>query len=92
MNSYDVIVGANNDTHVVEINKIVEVTSSYYDKHTIIPSIISIENGKREELVIVIVTSDEPKLVDYCETIRRELKQCEVAYRLAGEIKSIKAS
>ena len=38
------------------------------------------------------MTSDESKLVDYCEAIRRELKQCEVAYRLAGEIKSIKAS
>ena len=42
-----------------------------------------------EDLVIVIVTSDEPKLVDYCEIIRRELKQREVDYRLAGEIKSV---
>ena len=56
-----------------------------------IPNVISIENDKREDLVIVIVTSDEPKLVDYCETIRRELKQREVAYRLAGEIKSIQS-
>lgn len=47
MNSYDVIIGANNDTHVVEINRIVEITSRYYDKYTIIPSIISIENGKK---------------------------------------------
>lgn len=89
MNSYDVIIGANNDTHIVEVDRIIEITSRYYDKYTIIPSVISIENGKREDLVIVIVTSDEPKLVDYCETIRRELKQRKVAYRLAGEIKSV---
>ena len=57
------------------MNKIVEITSSYYDKYTIIPNVISIENGKREELVVVIVTSDEPKLVDYCEIIRRESKK-----------------
>ena len=42
-----------------------------------------------EDLVIVIVTSDEPKLVDYREIIRRELKQREVAYRLASRIKSV---
>ena len=33
MNSYDVIVGANNDTHVVEVDRIIEITSRYYDKY-----------------------------------------------------------
>ena len=92
MNSYDVIIGANNDTRVVEINRIVEISSRYYDKYTVIPNAISIENGKREDLVIVIATSDEPKLIEYCESIRQALEQREVAYRMAGEIKSIKAS
>lgn len=89
MNSYDVIIGANNNTHVVEINRIVEITSRYYDKYMVIPNVISIENGKREDLAIVIVTSDEPKLNNYCETMRQELEQCEVACRMAGEIKSV---
>ena len=88
MNSYDVIIGANNDTHMVEIDSIAEITSRYYDKYMIIPNVISIENNQREELLIVIVISDEPKLVEYCEVVRRELEQCEVAYRLSNEIKS----
>ena len=45
-----------------------------------------------EDLVIVIATSDESKLIEYCESIRQALEQREVAYRMAGEIKSIKAS
>lgn len=89
MNSYDVIVGVNNDTHVVEINKIIETTSRYYDKYMVIPNVISIENGKREDLTIVIVTSDESRLVHYCEMMRQELEQREVAYRLASRIKSV---
>lgn len=89
MNSYDVIIGANNDTHIVEVDRIIEITSRYYDKYMIIPNVISIENNKREDLVIVIVTSDEPKLVEYCEVVRRELGQREVAYRLSNEIKSV---
>ena len=47
MNSYDVIVGANNDTHVVEVDRIIEITPRYYDKYTVVPNAISIENGKR---------------------------------------------
>ena len=47
MNSYDVIVGANNNTHVVEVDRIIEITSRYYDKYTVIPNAISIKNGKR---------------------------------------------
>ena len=89
MNSYDVIVGANNDTHVVEVDRIIEITSRYYDKYIVIPNVISIENGKREDLTIVIVTSDEPRLVHYCEMMRQELEQREVAYRLASRIKSV---
>ena len=40
---------------------------------------------------IVIVTSDEPKLIGYCEVIRQELGQREVTYRMEGEVKSITA-
>lgn len=91
MNSYDVIIGANNDTHIVEVDRIIEITSRYYDKYMVIPNVISIENGKREDLVIVIVTSDEPKLIGYCEVIRQELGQREVTYRMESEVKSITA-
>lgn len=46
----------------------------------VVPGVISIENGKREDLAIVIVTSDELKLIGYCEVIRQELGQREVTY------------
>ena len=45
MNSYDVIVGANNDTYVVEVDRIIEITSRYYGKHMVIPNVVSVEDG-----------------------------------------------
>lgn len=89
MNSYDAIVGANNDAHVVEIDKIIEITSKFYDKYMVASGVVSVENNKQEKLAIVTVTSEEDKLIEYCQTICRILNQREVAYRVAGEIKSI---
>lgn len=89
MNSYDVIVGSNNKTGELETERIIEITSRYYDKYMIIPHVISVENGSREELAIVVVTSDENKLIKYCTEVRRELNQREIAYRLANTIKPV---
>lgn len=89
MNSYDVIVGSNNKTGELETERIIEITSRYYDKYMIISHVISVENCSREELAIVVVTSDENKLIKYCTEVRRELNQHEVAYRQSCEIKSV---
>lgn len=46
--------------------------------------VISVNNGESEDLVIIVVTSDEPTLMTYMTELRTELNQREVAYRRAG--------
>ena len=70
MNSYNVIVGANNDTHVVEIDKIIGITSKFYGKYMVAPGVVSVENNKQEKLAIVTVTSEEGKLIECGGIIR----------------------
>lgn len=53
------------------------------------PGVISVNNGEREDLAIIVVTSDEPTLMTYMTELRTELNQREIAYRKAGEIKSL---
>ena len=53
------------------------------------PGVISVNNGEREDLAIIVVTSDESTLMIYMAELRTELNQREIAYRKAGEIKSL---
>lgn len=53
------------------------------------PGVVSVNNGEREDLAIIVVTSDESTLMTYMTKLRTELNQREVAYRRAGEINSI---
>lgn len=92
MNSYDVIVGSNNETGNLELERIISITSKYYDEYMVNPGVISVNNGEREDLAIIVVTSDEPTLMTYMTELRTELNQREVAYRRAGEINSIGSS
>lgn len=89
MNSYDVIVGSNNETGELELERIISITSKYYGEYMVNPGVISVNNGERENLAIVVVTSDESTLMTYMTDLRIELNQREVAYRRAGEINSI---
>ena len=92
MNSYDVIVGSNNETGELELERIISITSKYYDEYMVNPGVVSVNNGEREDLAIIVVTSDESTLTTYMTELRTELNQREVAYRRAGEINSIKSS
>lgn len=89
MNSYDVIVGSNNETGELELERIISITSKYYDEYMVNPGVISVNNGECENLAIVVVTSDESTLMTYMTDLRIELNQREIAYRKAGEIKSL---
>lgn len=91
MNSYDVIVGSNNETGELELERIISITSKYYDEYMVNPGVISVNNGECENLAIVVVTSDESTLMTYMTDLRIELNQREIAYRGAGEINSIKS-
>lgn len=92
MNSYDVIVGSNNETGELELDRIISITSKYYDEYMVNPGVVSVNNGEREDLAIIVVTSDESTLMTYMTELRAELNQREVAYRRAGEINSIRSS
>lgn len=92
MNSYDVIVGSNNETGELELDRIISITSKYYDEYMVNPGVVSVNNGECENLAIVVVTSDESTLMTYMTDLRTELNQREVAYRRAGEINSIRSS
>lgn len=92
MDSYDVIVGSNNETGELELDRFISITSKYYDKYMVNPGVVSVNNGEREDLAIIVVTSDESTLMTYMTELRTELNQREVAYRRAGEINSIKSS
>ena len=92
MNSYDVIVGSNNETGELELDRIISITSKYYAEYMVNPGVVSVNNGEREDLAIIVVTSDESTLTTYMTELRTELNQREVAYRRAGEINSIKSS
>lgn len=50
MNSYDVIVGSNNETGELELDRIISITSKYYDEYMVNPGVISVNNGGREGL------------------------------------------
>ena len=89
MNSYDVIVGSNNETGELELDRIISITSKYYDEYMVNPGVVSVNNGEREDLAIIVVTSDESTLMTYMTELRTELNQREVACRRAGEINSI---
>ena len=91
MNSYDVIVGSNNETGELELDRIISITSKYYDEYMVNPGVVSVNNGEREDLAIIVVTSDEPTLMTYMTERRTELNQREIAYRRAEEINSIKS-
>ena len=84
MNSYDVIVGSNNETSELELDRIISITSKYYDEYMVNPGVISVNNGERENLAIVVVTSDESTLMTYMTELKIELNQREVAYCRAG--------
>ena len=92
MNSYDVIVGSDNETGELELDRIISITSKYYDEYMVNPGVISVNNGEREDLAIIVVTSDESTLMIYMAELRTELNQREIAYRRAGEISSIRSS
>ena len=92
MDSYDVIVGSNNETGELELERIISITSKYYDEYMVNPGVISVNNGEREDLVTIVVANDEPTLMTYMTELRTELNQREVAYRRAGEINSIRSS
>ena len=92
MNSYDVIVGSNNETGELELDRIISITSKYYDEYMVNPGVISVNNGECENLAIIVVTSDESTLMTYMTELRTELNQREVAYRKAGKINSITSS
>ena len=92
MNSYDVIVGSNNETGELELDRIISITSKYYDKYMVNPGVISVNNGEREDLAIIVVTSDESTLMTYMTELRAELNQREIAYRRAEKINSIGSS
>ena len=92
MDSYDVIVGSNNETGELELDRIISITSKYYDEYMVNPGVISVNNGEREDLAIIVVTSDESTLMTYMTDLRIELNQREVAYRRAGKINNIKSS
>ena len=81
MDSYDVIVGSNNETGGLELDIITSTTSKYYDEYVVNPGVISVNNGESEDLAIITVTSDEPTLMTYMIELRTELNQREVAYR-----------
>lgn len=49
------------------------------------PGVISVNNGEREDLVTIVVASDESTLMTYMTELRTELNQREVAYRRAGK-------
>lgn len=89
MNSYDVIVGSNNETGELELDRLISITSKYYDEYMVNTGVISVNNGEREDLAIIVVTSDESTLMIYMTELRTELNQREIAYRKAGEIKSL---
>lgn len=89
MNSYDVIVGSNNDTGELELDVIIQITSKYYEEYMINPNIISINHGSREGLAIVTVTSDDGVLIEYMADLKARLNQNEIAYRKTEEIKSL---
>lgn len=91
MNSYDVIVGSNNETGELELDRIISITSKYYDEYMVNPGVVSVNNGEREDLAIIVVASDEPTLMTYMTELRTELNQREIAYRRAEEINSIKS-
>lgn len=92
MDSYDVVVGSNNETGELELDRIISITSKYYDEYMVNPGVISVNNGEREDLAIIVVTSDESTLMTYMTDLRIELNQREVAYRRAGKINNIKSS
>lgn len=92
MNSYDVIVGSNNETGELELERIISITSKYYDEYMVNPGVVGVNNDEREDLAIIVVTSDESTLMTYMTELRTELNQREVAYRRAGEINSIRSS
>ena len=92
MNSYDVVVGSNNETGELELDRIISITSKYYDEYMVNPGVVSVNNGEREDLAIIVVTSDESTLMTYMTELRAELNQREIAYRRAEEINSIGSS
>ena len=89
MNSYDVVVGSNNEAGELELDRIISITSKYYDEYMVNPGVVGVNNDEREDLAIIVVASDEPTLMTYMTNLRTELNQREIAYRKAGEIKSL---
>ena len=77
MNSYDVIAGSNNETGGLELDIITSTTSKYYDEYMVNPGVISVNNGEREYLVIIVATSDESMLMTYMTELRAGLNQRE---------------
>lgn len=80
--SFELYIGSNNDTHKLELQKIIDVTLKHYDGATIIgQGVTGIWKGGTERTAIVTVLSDQGTLLKYMEDLKTELKQDAIGYR-----------
>lgn len=72
MNTYNLYIGSNNDTHELELNTIEKITGSLFQGFSLSQT-TGYWNGKKEQTAIVTIATDESALVTRLATILKEI-------------------
>lgn len=84
MVTYRLYIGSNNDTKVVELDKIEKVLNSRHEGYTIMQS-MGYWRGTREDSVIVTVSDDQPKILESIRQLKEVLRQEAIGYQQEAE-------
>lgn len=76
---YQLFIGANNQTGLVEVDKIENLVSLYVDGFTIVPC-HGYWNGNREDSVQLLLTLEPVQLDQLINKLKKELEQEAIAY------------
>lgn len=86
MNTYNLYIGANNETKQVEQEKLEYLLDGFTDGYTVIKS-TGVWKGEHEDSVIVTIMSEPEHLETLLKVLKMDLKQEAIAYQQVNELK-----
>jgi hypothetical protein len=86
MKTYELFIGANNDTKEVEIDKITKILDNYFTDGYTVKDCLGRWNGENEKSVSVTIMADASTLRIVLRELVTELKQEAVAFHTVAQL------
>ena len=84
--TYNLYIGANNETKMLELDKIIETTTKRFKGFTVIPAIGFWEGKEENSAVLVIETEDGKGINELVEELKEVLGQESIGAQVANPI------